>query len=106
MYHGLVERRGNICDMIKGMSRMSRYINFEIQAWRGDKFLCFTLFLSFKELFISPQPDVRLRWGLDQNVAFKMDKWFIFKKTTKLKIANMWLIPLDCVTYRHVTTKE
>ena len=28
----------------------------------------------FKELFISLQPDVGLRWGLDQNVALQMDK--------------------------------
>ena len=30
-----------------------------------------------KELFVSPEPDVWLRWDLDQNVAFLMDKWFI-----------------------------
>ena len=27
-------------------------------------------FFEVKELFISLEPDVRLRWGLDQNVAF------------------------------------
>ena len=30
----------------------------------------FYIVFEFKELFISLQPDVRLRWGLDQNVAF------------------------------------
>ena len=44
--------------------------DFEIQAKIVDKLLCFTLFLNFTELFISLQPDVRFRWGLDQNVAF------------------------------------
>ena len=31
----------------------------------------FVLHSEFKEFFISLQPDVPLRWGLDQNVAFK-----------------------------------
>ena len=56
--------------MIKGNESDVGNIDFEIQTERGDKFVCFILFLSFKELFISLQPDARLRWGLDQNVAF------------------------------------
>ena len=40
----------------------------------------------FKEMFISLQPDVCLRWDLDQNVAFHMDKWFIFKQQN-------WILP-------------
>ena len=36
-------------------------IDFELQAQIGDKYLCFTLFLNFKNL---------LRWGLDQNVEY------------------------------------
>ena len=60
------------CDMIKGNDVGN--IDFELWAKRGDKFLCFTLFRNFKELFISLQPDVQLSWGLDQNVAFWMDK--------------------------------
>ena len=50
------------------MRRMSD-IDFELQAKRGEKFLFYSVF-EFTELFISLQPDVRLRWGLDQNVAF------------------------------------
>ena len=42
--------------MIKGNEWDVRNIDFELQAKRGDKF--FTLFLNFKELFISLQPDV------------------------------------------------
>ena len=30
----------------------------------------FYIVFEFKEVFISVQPDVQLRWGLDQNVAF------------------------------------
>ena len=41
---------------------------------KDDKFLRFAMFLSFKELFISPQPYVRLRFGLDQNAVVLMDK--------------------------------
>ena len=30
----------------------------------------FYVVLELQRIFISPQPDVQLRWGLDQNVAF------------------------------------
>ena len=30
----------------------------------------FYIVFEFKELFISLQPDVQLRWSLDENVAF------------------------------------
>ena len=33
-----------------------------------------TLFRIYKELFISLQPDIRLQWGLNQNVAFQVDE--------------------------------
>ena len=39
----------HICDMIKGNVSDVGNIDFELQAKRGDKFLCFTLFLNFKE---------------------------------------------------------
>ena len=56
--------------MIKGNESDVENIDFELQAKRGDKFLCFTLFFNFNELFVSLQPDVQLRWGLNQDVAF------------------------------------
>ena len=56
--------------MIKGNESGVRNIDFDSYAKKGDKFLCFTLYRNLKELFISLQPDVQLRWGLDQNVAF------------------------------------
>ena len=62
-------------------------IEFELQT------KMFSIVLSFEELIIHLQPVVRLTWGLDQNVAFKMDKCFILKK--QMKIADMWLILLD-----------
>ena len=37
-----------ICDMIKGNESDVGNIDFELQATRGDKFLCFTLFLNLK----------------------------------------------------------
>ena len=49
------------CDMIKGNVSDVGNIDFELQAKRGDKFLSFTLFLNLKELFITLQPDVRLK---------------------------------------------
>ena len=47
-------RNGHNCDMIKGNESDVGNIDFELHALRVDKFLCFTLFLNFKELFISP----------------------------------------------------
>ena len=37
-----------ICDMIKGNESDVGNTDFELQAKRGDKFLCFTLFLKLK----------------------------------------------------------
>ena len=56
--------------MIKGNESDGGNIDFELQAKRGDKFLCFSLFFDVKVLFISPEPGVWLGWDLDQNVAF------------------------------------
>ena len=53
----------------------------------------FYIVLSYKEFFVSLQSHVKLRWGLNQNVAFLEDRWFL------LKIADMWLIPFDRVAY-------
>ena len=39
----------------------------------------FYIVLNFKRLIISLQPDVQLRWGFDQNVAFKMANWIQLK---------------------------
>ena len=60
--------------MIKGNESDVGNIDFELQTKIGDKCLCIILFLNGKELVISLQPDVQLRWGLDQNVGFLMDK--------------------------------
>ena len=61
---------GKICDMIKGNVSDVGNIDIELQAKISDKCLCMLLFLNFKESVISLQPSVRLRCGLDQNVAF------------------------------------
>ena len=47
--------------MIKGNELDVGKIDFEFQAKRGDRFLCFTMFLIFEMLFMSLQADVRLR---------------------------------------------
>ena len=39
----------DICDMIKGNELDVGNIEFELQAKRGDKFVCFALCLNFKE---------------------------------------------------------
>ena len=45
-----------ICDMIKGNESDVANIDFELQAKRGDKFSCFTLFKIQKDLLISQEP--------------------------------------------------
>ena len=60
--------------MIKGNELDVVNIDFGLQTKRGDKFSSFTLVLNFKELFVSLQPDVQLRWSLEQNVDFNMNK--------------------------------
>ena len=45
----LMNVNNNICDMIKGNESDVGKIDFELQAKRGDKFLCFTLFLNLKK---------------------------------------------------------
>ena len=47
--------------------------------------------LKFKELVMSLQPDVQLRWNLNQNVAFNMDKWL------KLKNHSWMLLTCDSI---------
>ena len=58
--------------MIKGNESDVENIGFELQAKRGDKFLCFTLFLIQRIGHISAARC--LIEGLDQNVAFLLDK--------------------------------
>ena len=48
----------------------------------------FYIVFELKQLFISLQPDVRLRWGLDQNVAILIGQ-VIYIEKSKLKIADM-----------------
>ena len=74
-------------------------IDFELQAYRGDKFLGFTLFLNFKELFISPQPcRCPIEMGFRSKCCISNEQ-VIYTENSKLNIADMWLIPLDHVTY-------
>ena len=51
--------------------------------------------LNFTELCLSLQPDVQLRRGLYQNIAFY--RQLIYIEHSKLNITDMWLILLDRV---------
>ena len=55
------------------MSRMSGIL---ILSYRLKEVTILMFFIVFKlqRMFVSLQPDVRLRWGLDHTVAFQMDK--------------------------------
>ena len=43
---------------------------FWVTGFKRWKILMFFIVFKLQRMFISLQPDVRLRWGLDQNVAF------------------------------------
>ena len=91
-----------ICDIIKGNESYVQNTDFEMQTKRGDKILRFYIVLNVKELFIFLQPDVRLRWGLERNIAFQMEKWFMLK----IKIEYCWHVthsPWSCHIYHSAT---
>ena len=94
-----------ISDLIKGNEWDVRNIDFELQAKRGDKFLCFSLFWTSKNCSYLCSQISNWDGVWIQNVEFWMDSWFRLKKS-KLNIADMWLIPLACVTYVHVNTSS
>ena len=87
------------CDKIKGNESEVGNTDFELQAKRGYKFLCFTCFFFFfyklqRLVHISAtRCPIELGRGLNQNAAFKIDKWFT-KKSKNFDIADMRLIPL------------
>ena len=57
------------CDTIKGNELDVRNDDFKLQSKEvinSSVLNCFKL----QKMFISPQPYVPLRWGLDQNLAF------------------------------------
>ena len=74
--------------MIKGDESHVKNIDFELRAKRGLKILMFYIVFEFKELFISLQPDVRLRWGvwIKNNILMKQ---VIYIEKSKLNIADM-----------------
>ena len=70
---------------------------FELQAKRGDKFLCFTLFLIQRIGHISAARCV-IEIGFGSKCSIFIGQ-VIYTEKSKLNIADMWLIPLDHVTY-------
>ena len=57
----------------------------------------FYIVFEFKKLFISLQPDVRLRWGFTSKYNILTGQVIDIEKS-KLNVADMRLIPLDRVT--------
>ena len=76
--------------MIKGNESDVGNIDFELQTKKGDKFLCFSLFLNYKELFsYLCKPDVGLRCGLEQKCSILVNGQMIYAEKSKLNIADM-----------------
>ena len=87
-----------ICEVIKWNESNVGNVNFEVDAKRSCKFLCFTLFKNFKELFVSLQPDVNWEGGLGSKYSI-LNKHVVYSEKSELNFADMRLIPLDRVTY-------
>ena len=83
--------------MIKGNELDVENIDFELLSKIGGKFLCFILFLNFKESLTSMQPDLSNYHGVWIKMYIFNGHVINFEKS-KLKTADMWLIPLDLVT--------
>ena len=95
LYLVLVRCLLKIRDMIKGERVECREYWFWDTGLNRWLILVFHIVLNFKELVISLQPDVRLRWGLDLNVAFEMDlNWKI-----KIEYCQHVTHSFDRVTY-------
>ena len=78
-----------ICDMIKGNESDVENIDFELQAKKSDKFLCFTLFMNLKNC---------------SNLCNQMSDWDrILIKTQQFKCTSdlYWKIKIEYC--RHVT---
>ena len=63
-----------------------REYSFWVTGLKIWQILMFFIVFKLQRMFISAQPGVRLKWGLDQNVAFWMDKWLMLK-------TQNWILP-------------
>ena len=57
--------------------------------------LRFYIVFELWRMFISQQPDLRLRWGFGSKCSIVYGQ-VIYIEKSKLNIANIWLIHLDC----------
>ena len=77
----------NICDMIKGNESDDGNINFELQAKRGNKFLCFTLFLILKIVrFYGTRCPIEMGFGSKCSI---FNGQVIYIENSKLNFADM-----------------
>ena len=73
--------------MIKRNDLDVRNIDFELQAKRGDKFLCFTLFLKLKNCsYLRNQCLIEMGFGLKCSI---LNGQVIYIEKSKLNIADM-----------------
>ena len=82
--------------MIKGNESDVRNIDLELQAKRGDKFYWFEL-QRILHIFTTTCP-IEMGFGSKWHSSI-FTGHVIYIEKSKLNIADMWLIPLDLVTY-------
>ena len=83
--HGFTD---NICDMINGNESDVGNIDFELQAKRGDNFLCFTLFWTSQNYsyLLNQMSDWNGVWIKMQQFNWTSDLYW------KIKIEYCWLV--------------
>ena len=78
----------NICDMIKWNGSDVGNIDFELQAQSGDKFVCFTLFWTSKNVHISAtRCPIEMRFGSTCSI---LNGQVIYIEKSQLNIADMF----------------
>ena len=92
------QRSSHICDMIKGNESNVGNIDLELKAKKGDKFLCFTLFLDLENCSYISATRCLIDMGFGSKCSI-LNEEVIYIEKSILNFADMWLIPLDRVTY-------
>ena len=83
--------------MIKGNETDVAKVDFESQALWGEKFVCFYSFWTSKNVHISATRClIEMLFGSKCSI---LNGQTIYIEKSKFNIANMWLIPIYCVTY-------
>ena len=75
---------------------------FWVTGLKRWQILMFYIVFELQRIFRSLQPDVWFEWSCDQNMYSILNEQVIYIEKSKLNIDEMWLIPLDRVTFNQI----